>query len=94
MKGLFNPTCDRHGHILTGVGGSPQVMAPFVFTTAEEIALFPGGAGNGSASGHGQPNGSRSKERKMVFRIRKILVPVDSDHTKPGDAATGKEVHG
>ena len=86
MKGLFNPTCDRHGHLLTGVGGSPQVMAPFVFPTAEEMAIFPGGAVNGSAStGHGQPNGSRSKERKMVFRIRKILVPVDSEHTKAAD---------
>jgi hypothetical protein len=55
MKGSFNPTCDRYGHMLTGVGGSPQVMAPFVFPTAEEIALFPGGSGNGGApTGHGQ----------------------------------------
>ena len=86
MKGLFNPTCDRYGHMLTGVGGSPQVMAPFVFPTVEEMAIFPAGAANGGAStGHGQPNGSRSKERKMVFRIRKILVPVDSEHTKAAD---------
>jgi nucleotide-binding universal stress UspA family protein len=86
MKSSFNPTCDRHGHMLTGVGGSPQVMAPFVFPTAEEIALFSGGAGNGSAStGHGRSNGSKSNKRKVAFRIRKILVPVDSERTKPAD---------
>ena len=86
MKGSFNPTCDRHGHMLTGVGGSPQVMAPFVLPTAEEIALFPGGVGIGSAStGQGQRNGSSAKKRKVAFRIRKILVPVDSERTKPAD---------
>lgn len=86
MKGSFNPTCDRYGHMLTGVGGSPQVMAPFVFPTAEEIALFPGGSGNGGApTGHGQRNGSKSNKRKVTFRIRKILVPIDSERTKPAD---------
>jgi nucleotide-binding universal stress UspA family protein len=85
MKGSFNPTCDRHGHMLTGVGGSPQVMAPFVLPTAEEIALFPGGVGDGSAStGQGQGNGSSAK-KTVAFRIRKILVPVDSERTKPAD---------
>ena len=84
MKGLFNPTCDRYGHMLTGVGGSPQVMAPFVFPTVEEMAIFPGGAAVAS-TGHGQSNGSRSKERKIGFRVRKILVPVDSEHTKAAD---------
>jgi nucleotide-binding universal stress UspA family protein len=83
MRGSFSPTCDRYGHILTGIGGSPQAMAPFVFPTAEEIALFTGGTGNGHAStGYGASGGSRSKERKVNFRIRKILVPVDSEHTQ------------
>jgi len=86
MKGSVSPTCDRYGHILTGIGGSPQAMAPFVLPTAEEIALFPAGTGNGLAStGYEQRNGSRSRERKVGFRIRKILIPVDSEHTKPAD---------
>jgi hypothetical protein len=50
MKGPFNPSCDRYGHLLTSVGGSPQVMAPFTFPTAEEIALSPGVAKNSRAS--------------------------------------------
>ena len=86
MKHSFNPTCDRYGHILTGLGGSPQVMAPFVFPTAEEMAFFTGSAGNESdLTGQRPRDGSRSKERKVVFRIRTILVPVDSERTKPAD---------
>lgn len=85
MKGLFNPTCDRHGHILTGLGVSPEVMEPFVFPTAEEMAFLPGVA-NGSISGpYPEITGDLPKRRKVPFRIRKILVPVDSDHTKPAD---------
>jgi len=40
MKPCFNPTCDRHGHILTGFGESAQTIALFVLRTAEEITLF------------------------------------------------------
>jgi nucleotide-binding universal stress UspA family protein len=85
MKGLFNPTCDRYGHILTGLGVSPEVMAPFVFPTAEEMAFLPGAA-NGVISGPSpEVAGDLSKKGKVPFRIRKILVPVDSEHTKPAD---------
>ena len=83
MKRLFNPTCDRHGHILKGLGVSPEVMAPFVFPTAEEMAFLPA---NGAISGpYPEFTGDLSKKRKVPFRIRKILVPVDSEHTKPAD---------
>jgi nucleotide-binding universal stress UspA family protein len=86
MKRSFNPTCNRHGHTLTGVGGSSQVMAPFVFPTAEDMAFLPDGALSGSVSvPHRQINGFMSEKRKVPFRIRKILVPVDSNHTKPAD---------
>ena len=71
MKGSFSPTCDRYGHILTGIGGSPQAMAPFVLPSAEEIALFPRGTGIGlAATGDGQRNGLRSKESKVSDEVR------------------------
>lgn len=40
MKPCFNPTCDRHGHMIAGVGGSAQTMALFVLQTAKEITRF------------------------------------------------------
>jgi nucleotide-binding universal stress UspA family protein len=85
MKHSFNPTCDRYGHLLTGLGGSPQVMAPFVFPTAEEMAFLPGTRNGGALAVHRQASGSMSKRRKVPFRIGKILVPVDSQNTKPAD---------
>ena len=85
MKGPFNPSCDRHGHLLTGLGVSPQVMAPFTFPTAEEIALFPGGQSGRDSMPHPRRSGSRSKKKRVPFQIRKILVPVDSQHTKSVD---------
>jgi hypothetical protein len=85
MKRPFNPSCDRHGHLLIGVGGSSQVMAPFIFPTAEEMAFLPDALSGSVSVPHPQINGSMSKKRKVPFRIRKILVPVDSEHTKPAD---------
>jgi nucleotide-binding universal stress UspA family protein len=86
MKGSFNPTCDRHGHMLTGVGGSPQVMASFICPTAEEIALLPAAAQlSASAARDRQPQRSGPKKEKYIPHIRKILVPVDAEHTKPAD---------
>jgi nucleotide-binding universal stress UspA family protein len=86
MKNLFIPTCDRYGHLLTGLGGSPQVMALFIFPTPEEMAFSPVTAGNGFApSRNGRPNQAQSKKGKNRFEIRKILVPVDSEHAKPAD---------
>jgi hypothetical protein len=85
MKRSFNPTCDRHGHLLTGLGVSPQAMEPFVFPTAEEMAFLPGTLNDRVSAPHPQVNGPRSKERKVPLRIRKILVPVDSQHTKSVD---------
>ena len=86
MKDLFNPTCDRHGHILTGFGGSPQMMAPFIFPTAEEMAFLPVRAGDGSAPNlDSRLNDAHPKMGQNEFKIRKILVPVDSEHTKPTD---------
>ncbi|PWT86100.1 MAG: hypothetical protein C5B58_01965 [Acidobacteria bacterium] len=82
MKGLFNPTCGRYGHIFTGPGGSPQIMAPFVFPTAEDMAFLPGPGKGSVSSPYRRLNGSMSKKRTAPFRIGKILVPIDSQHTK------------
>jgi nucleotide-binding universal stress UspA family protein len=81
MKDPFSPTCDRHGHILTGVGGSPQVMELFVFPTAEEMAFLPGAPDDSVSAPRREVSGNPSKKRKLPFRIRKILVPVDSERT-------------
>jgi len=85
MKHSFNPTCDRHGHIITGVGISPQVIAPFVFPTAEEMAFLPGTASGSVSAPHRRFDESISKKTKVPFRIRKILVPIDSQHTELAD---------
>jgi len=63
MKHLFNPTCDRYGHILTGVGISPQVMPPFVFPTAEEMAFLPGTQMEASRHHIDKPIGPYPKEK-------------------------------
>ena len=85
MKDLFNPTCDRHGHILTGIGGAPQLMAPFVFPTAEEMAFLLGAPNDSVSAPSREVGGYVSKKKTVPFRIRKILVPVDSGHTEPAD---------
>jgi len=91
MKGSFSPTCDRHGHILSGIGGSPQVMAPFVFPTAEEMAFLPVAGDSSVSTPHLHVKGSLSKKRKGPFRIARILVPVDSQNTKLADL--GRFIH-
>jgi hypothetical protein len=86
MKGMFNPTSDRHGHILTGLGGSPQVMAPFTFPTAEETAFLLPSGGNGSVlARNGRLDHARPKLGKNKLEIKELLVPVDSENTKPVD---------
>lgn len=80
MKGLFNPTCDRHGHIFTGVGESPLITEPFVSPTVEGIALLPGGTVNGiSSTRHEQQNESGAKNLRVAFRIGKILTVEKSE---------------
>jgi hypothetical protein len=77
---------DRYGHLLTGVGGLPQGMSPFIFPTPEEMAFLPVVAGNGFApSRNRRPNQAQSQKGKNRFEIRRILVPVDSEHTRPAD---------
>jgi nucleotide-binding universal stress UspA family protein len=86
MKGSFNPTCDRHGHMLAGVGGSPQVTAPFICPSAQEIALLPGTAQLAPSTVRPrQRKRSAPRKRKNTLKIRKMLVPVDAEHTKPAD---------
>src|SRR5690349_16256037 len=86
MKGLFNPTSDRHGHILTGVGGPPEVMLPFILPSVEEITLLPESARIvAAATPDRQLSQVRPKTGNNEFHIRRILVPVDSEHTKPAD---------
>jgi nucleotide-binding universal stress UspA family protein len=85
MKRSFNPTCDRHGHLLTGLGGSPQAMEPFFFPTAEDMAFLPSTVNDPVSTQTSQSEGSAARERKAHLRIRKILVPVDGEHTKLAD---------
>jgi nucleotide-binding universal stress UspA family protein len=86
MKDLFNPICDRHGHILTGVGGLPEVMLPFILPSVEEITLLPESARIVAAATRDRQLGQiRPKADNNGFHIRRILVPVDSEHTKPAD---------
>jgi len=73
MKGSFNPTCDRHGHILTGVGGFQQAMEPFLFPTAEEMAFLPGARNDRISAANPQINGSTDKKRKVPFSNSKSI---------------------
>jgi len=74
MKGSFNPTCDRHGHMLTGVGSSPQLMAPFVCPTAEEIALD-------------SPSETWSTSEVLDELVRKADCPVMAEKANPRTAS-------
>jgi len=60
-------------------------MAPFVFPTAEEMAFLPGAPNDSVSAPSREVGGHMSKKGKVAFRIRKILVPVDSGHTEPAD---------
>ena len=75
MKRSFNPTCDRHGHLLTGLGVPPQAMQPFVFPTAEEMAFSPGTLNDRVPAPNPQVNGSRPKREKGPSSNSKNISP-------------------
>jgi nucleotide-binding universal stress UspA family protein len=93
MKPCFNPTCDRHGHLLTGFGESPQTMALFVLPTAEEITLSLEGGGESKVSNETRFNRlSRRASRKigdvpvktvMAEKVESKLRPTKKIESKP-----------
>jgi nucleotide-binding universal stress UspA family protein len=93
MKFCFNPTCDRHGHMLTGLGESAQTMALFVLPRVEEITLFSEDAGelkvsNTKSFNWLSPSGNRKKEilplkTLAAEKVESSRLPTKKTESKP-----------
>lgn len=87
MNQWFSLSCDRYGHLTTALGGSSsKINRPREGPNSGQIALAP------SVTQFAKRKLEKSIASDSLVQtgteespIRRILIPIDADHVKPGD---------
>jgi nucleotide-binding universal stress UspA family protein len=87
MNQWLSLSCDRYGHLTTALGGSSsKINRPRKVPNPGQIALAPSVTQFAKRKFEKSiPSDSLVQTAAEESPIRRILIPIDADHVKPGD---------